>query len=190
METKLDKQIVSLNDLDITNSIDLNGEYKTVLQRYYKPMFLTKIGEKVIDHQCVLFHSNRICLVTIAPSHPIIVEKKSIIKIDFVTEENVDRLKNKVSGKGKRGGQKLEETSILCKVECDDASTYTIYSCVKGKLIEINKNLIENPNLLATKYNTYGHIAIILTDLSVINSLKNSMLDEDTYKKTVLDANI
>lgn len=168
--------------LDIIESFDINNDYKTVLQRYYTSMYCTNIQDNNIEHQCILFHSNRICLVTIAPSHPIIKENKTIEKIDFTTE-NVDRLKNKVSGKGKRGGQKLEPQSVLCRVECSDNTSYDILSCVKGKLIEINKNLTENPQLLVSKYNTYGHVAIVLADLSKISDTKEKLLTEEKYNE-------
>lgn len=164
-----------LKNLDIIDSFNVNDDYKSILQRYYTPMYCTKIDEKDVDHQCVLFHSNRICLITIAPSHPIVAEKKQVVEIDFVAG-NVDRLKNKVSGKGKRGGQKLEEKSILCRVKCEDGFSYDIYSCVPGKLIEINKNLITNPNLLVTHYNTYGYVGIVLIDLKKLDSVKERLV--------------
>lgn len=170
-------------NLDIINSFDINSEYKTVLQRYYTPMYCLTIEDKQIEPQCILFHSNRICLVTIAPSHPIIKDKKTIKTIDFVTAGNVNRLENIVSGKSKRGGQKLTEKSVLCRVECDDGCRYDIFSCIKGKLIEINKNLLENPNLLVTDYNTLGHVAIVLADLSKISNTKENLLTEDDYDK-------
>ena len=81
----------------IENSLDLSQPYQTVEQRYYsKYYFAPSNGE---DH-VVLVHTNRICLVSLAPNHPVIREKKSIKNLDFDVSKNCNRLKNFVSGKG------------------------------------------------------------------------------------------
>lgn len=169
-------------DLDIMKSFNVDSEYKTVLQRYYTPMYCTNINDKKIEPHCVLFHSNRICLITVAPTHPIVKENKTIKKIDF-SSGNIDRLQNQARGKSKRGGQKLEPQSLLCRVDCEDGTSYEIYSCIKGLLVEINKNITENPQLLVTRFNTDGHIAIVLADLSKISEAKQTFLSEEKYKE-------
>ena len=35
------------------------------------------------DAQCVLIHSNRICLVCISPEHPVVKEKLKVTKVNF-----------------------------------------------------------------------------------------------------------
>ena len=37
-----------------------------------------------------------------------------------------DRLSNKVSGKGKKGGQAVDERAILCWLECQDGTRYIL----------------------------------------------------------------
>lgn len=44
----------------------------------------------------------RICVVIVAPEHPILSEKKTVTKVDFKVDERTDRLQNKVTGKGKK----------------------------------------------------------------------------------------
>lgn len=51
----------------IQQSIDLSETYKTVEDRYYTRFFYQ---QEQGEDQVVLVHSNRICLVSIAPNHP------------------------------------------------------------------------------------------------------------------------
>jgi UPF0436 protein C9orf6 homolog len=146
----------------------------SVTDRYFEPRFfipkVDQIQNHLTGHQCVLLHSNRfdyhlfivtylillllyICLnrigvICLAPSHPILAQNKLVIEIDFKIDERIDRSNNKVSGKFKKGAQKLDPESILCNISCEDGSSYTLMACMKGKLVEINDNLILNPNLL------------------------------------------
>lgn len=50
----------------------------------------------------------------------------------------MDRLSNKVSGKGKRGAQVVGLFSPICSIKCQDGSLYTIPIGVRGKLSEVN----------------------------------------------------
>lgn len=43
----------------------------------------------------------------------------------------------------------------LCKVTSDGGKIFTLVSCVKGQLIEVNEALIENPNLILEKVITF-----------------------------------
>ena len=36
--------------------------------------------------------------------------------------------------KGKKGGQGVDERAILCYIECESGETFSVKSCVKGKL--------------------------------------------------------
>jgi len=163
----------------IEKSIDLSETYKTVEDRYYTRFFYQQEDG---EDQVVLVHSNRICLVSIAANHPVIKDKKVIKNLNFQVSQNCDRLKNKVSGKGKKGGQGLDEKSILCFIECESGETYTIRSCVKGRLVTINQKVVENPQLILDKSPGEAHLAIILTKIpDGIAELKSRLLSEEEY---------
>ncbi|XP_015906225.1 protein Abitram [Parasteatoda tepidariorum] len=134
-------------------------------------------------NQCALLHSNRLCLITIAPTHPILTECLNIHSIEFNSVGNVNRLSNKVSGKFKRGAQKLKEKSVICKLKCDNDSEYILYSCVAGKLVEINEKLIENPNLLKEKPWSDGYVGIIMPFFVPTRR-------KDAYKKPLPQTNL
>jgi hypothetical protein len=89
-------------------------------------------------------------MISLAPHHPILSQKKVVKAIDFEGEHvNANRLMNQVSGKRKRGGQRLKERSIICRIDCEDGSSHSVLSCVKGTLVEINNQLLETPQLLS-----------------------------------------
>lgn len=120
--------------------------------------------------------------MSLAPNHPVIKEKKVIKNLNFQVSQNCDRLKNKVTGKGKKGGQGLDEKSILCFIECESGEIFTIRSCVKGKLVGINQKVVENPGLILEKSAGEAHLAIILTKIpDGITDLKSRLLTEEDY---------
>lgn len=165
----------------IETSIELQDEYPSVTERYYTTRYTVTEPENSLNHHCIMFHSNRICLITLADNHPILKEQKVIKNIDYQVSNKVNRLDNKVSGKGKKGGQYLDPLSILCRIECEDGTEYNVYSCIQGKLVEINDGLSLDSSLLLSKAKSDGHIAIVLPKLSVIEQYKESFLTYDQY---------
>lgn len=170
------------SNIPIEESFDIEDSLKSITQRYYTPYYFIQENNRQED-QCVLFHSNRIALITLAPTHPILKENKLIKKIDFQINDNCNRAKNKVSGKGKRGAQPLQKNSILCHIICEDGSNYSPRSCINGKLVEVNDQLIENPNLLTTSPQEEGFIALVLPNLHKVDEIKNELIKEEDYIK-------
>ncbi|XP_071055349.1 protein Abitram-like [Onthophagus taurus] len=176
------------NTIDIPNilcSIDKSLLINNILIspsiKYYEHKYCKKISsvdERI--YQRVSFHTNRICLLSLADDHPILKDNKKIEKINFEVS-NVNRLDNVVLGKGKKGGQKLQPHNALCYIKCNDGETYTIYSCVEGKLIEVNKQLISNPELIKFYPVSNGYIALILPVFGKYDSFKDVMLTSNEY---------
>lgn len=165
----------------IQESIVLSDKYPSVIDRYFSRRYVRKEED---NDTCLLFHSNKICLVTLAKSHAIFKKNLGIRKVNFKVSEKLDRSSNKVVGKGKRGGQHVIESSVLCLIECDDGSVHNIMAGVKGKLVEINDHLVDDPQLLLTKAETNGYIAVILQKLGVESDMSNSISKEE-YEKLV-----
>ncbi|KAK5650346.1 hypothetical protein RI129_001375 [Pyrocoelia pectoralis] len=170
----------------IIDSINLHSlnKFLSVSDRYYKHKYCVKFTSKEQNlDQRVSFHTNRICMISLGENHTVMKNNKKILKINCSIDNKINRLLNATSGKGKRGAQKLTENSVLCYIECEDGDIYPVYSCVQGKLLEINEHLISNPNLLITNPVSKGYIALILPTLNLYESIKNSMLDADEYSK-------
>lgn len=129
----------------------------------------------------VLVHSNRICLIGLDASHPAV--KKGVKSINFDIG-NCDRSKNQVSGKSKRGGMNLQPTSTLAIVTCLDGIEYKVISTITGKLIEVNENLVGNPQLIGVEGN--GYIAVVLPKIDKCSDNISSLLTEDQFKEKII----
>lgn len=77
-----------------------------------------------------------------------------------------------MSGKQKRGAQRIHAGSILCTItiECagDDgtisSSSYDLISPIGGKLLEVNEGLLDNKQLLSHENYGTGYIAILFPE--------------------------
>lgn len=156
--------------------------HKSIVDRYFtRYYFVHPDGGDQEDH-LVLIHSNRICLIGFAPRH--VAFSKEISGIDF-NIGNFDRSENKVKGKSKKGAMALQPSSALAMVRCSDGSQYKVFSCITGKLIEVNEMLSKTPrplNELLGKEGD-GFVAIVLPKIDKLESIKDSLLTEDEYKK-------
>ena len=72
---------VGMPDLttSLIDSVDIAAVDVGPVDRYYKKLYSSK------EHLCYMFHTNRVCIVTLAPLHPIIVEGKSVEKVCIFT---------------------------------------------------------------------------------------------------------
>lgn len=140
--------------------------------RYYR-IFPVKEDE---DH-LILLLSNRICLIGLAPNH--IALKKGVAKIRYDIG-NIDRGSNQVKGKSKKGGMALQPNSTIAIVECKDGSEYRIQSCVTGKLIEMNKKINDDPDIL--KNEERGYIAILLIKPENTDFIKDNLFTKVQYE--------
>ncbi|KAM7175730.1 protein Abitram isoform 2-T2 [Macrochelys suwanniensis] len=122
-----------------------------VTERYFTRWYKPDVKGNLCEDHCILQHSNRICVITLAEAHPLLQNGKTIKSINYQISANCSRLQNKVSGKSKRGAQFLTELAPLCRISCSDGKEYTIYSCIRGRLMEVNENILDNPAILQEK---------------------------------------
>ncbi|OXB80225.1 UNVERIFIED_CONTAM: hypothetical protein H355_011585 [Colinus virginianus] len=116
--------------------------------------------------------------------------------VNYQISPNCSRLQNKVSGKSKRiyvfffprmqGAQFLTELAPLCRISSSDGEEYTIYSCIRGRLIEVNENILSNPALLQEKPSTEGYIAVVLPKFEESKSITQGLLTPEEYKEVLL----
>ncbi|XP_002734820.1 protein Abitram-like [Saccoglossus kowalevskii] len=165
----------------------LKCSYPSVVDRYFRRGYKIDVNGRPGEDLCILQHSNKVIIVTIADSHPLIKNNKTIKNVTFQVTKNLNRMDNKVSGKGKKGGQWVNETGPLCIITCDDDSQYTIYSCVNGKLVEVNEKLLSVPNLINEKPSTDGFISIILPKFGNSDPQMEKLLTKDEYEKEILN---
>ncbi|XP_042362981.1 protein Abitram, partial [Plectropomus leopardus] len=127
----------------------------------------------------------RLCIVTLAETHPILQNGRAVKSINYQISNCCSRLNNKVSGKSKRGGQFLTDYAPLCRITCTDETEYTIYSCIRGRLLEVNESILETPSLLLEKPSTEGYIAVILPKFEESKSITENLLSREEFESVV-----
>lgn len=169
---------------DMLEEVQYTGHFPTVTDRYFTAYYKMNIHSPG-DDICIRIHSNRICMLSLAPSHTIFRDNKSIMKVDFKVSDKLDRALNKVSGKSKHGAQPLQVNSNICTISCSDGQTYLIKCCMIGKLVEVNEMLSEKPQLLREPPHKGGYLAIILPNLKLLENLKQSLLTHEQYVQLI-----
>lgn len=171
---------------DMLDEVQYNDRLPTVTDRYFTPYYKVNV-QLPGDDICIRIHSNRICMLSLAPSHVALASNREIEKVGFKVSDKLDRSLNKVSGKGKHGAQPLQANSNICTISCTDGQAYVIKCCMIGKLIEVNEMLLENPQLLKQPPHKGGYLAIILPNIKLLESLKQSLLTEEQYVELIKD---
>ncbi|KAL0819011.1 hypothetical protein ABMA28_008296 [Loxostege sticticalis] len=166
-------------DFQILDSIPELSNYKSFTDRYFTKRYILNYGGIENNDIMLMFHSNRIMLLSLAPSH-FFFKKNVGYSINFNTGK-VDRLSNSVKGKGKKGGQQLEPNSTLCQILFEDDTSFKVPSCIKGSLIEINESLVKYPELLKEMPDSDGFIAIILSSITISEAKKSEWLTPEEY---------
>lgn len=142
-------------------------EFPTPTERYYDIRLVSAANRRSyfgeVGDQCIMFHSNRLCLLALAPTHPVMSEDKTIERVEFTFDghERIDRLTNQLRGKGKKGGQKLQKYAPVCAIICSDGIKYVITACISSRLIEVNQAISNRFDLIKTKPLSSGFIAIV-----------------------------
>ncbi|XP_007516244.2 protein Abitram [Erinaceus europaeus] len=158
----------------------------SLVERYFTRWYKADVRGKPCEDHCILQHSNRICVITLAESHPALQPGKTIKSISYQISAGCSRLQNKVSGKFKRGAQFLTELAPLCKIQCSDGEEYTVSSCVRGRLMEVNENILHNPSILQEKPSTEGYIAVVLPKFEESKSVTEGLLTQKQYEQVLM----
>lgn len=171
--------------LEVGKLVDktMDAQYPTVTERYFTPKYVmgADIKNRAKEDHKILFHSNKIAVLTLAELHPILYKQKTVHSVNFNMGKHMNREESTVKGKRKRGGHWLEPYSPVCCISCTDDSLYTVYSCIRGHLVEINTRLLERPCLITEKPDSDGYIAIIMTKLNESQSEQEKLLTKQQY---------
>lgn len=166
------------------------AHYLSYTDRYFKKYYKVNVRYEDNDH-LVLVHTNKICVCTLAPSHPALDATK--YKIDRV--EFVQKVNEEMTGKHKHHAKLTTNQAPLCKLHAtrldledsdpEKAQVFIIYSCLNAKLIEINEKLVENPDLLQKKAATEGFLAIMMTKLDSWKDQINELMTHEQYQEYI-----
>ncbi|XP_028784562.1 protein Abitram isoform X1 [Neltuma alba] len=131
--------------------------------------------------QYIYRHANGLCVIGLAPSHIAFKDAGGITAVDFNVGKS-DRSEFKVTGKRKKNAQHFESNTALCKISTSNDS-FIVRCCVKGSLLEVNQQLIKQPDLLNTAADREGYIAIIMPKPADWLKIKASLVEHQEYKK-------
>ncbi|KAJ7966906.1 Protein Simiate [Quillaja saponaria] len=131
--------------------------------------------------QCVYRHANGLCVIGLAPSHIAFKDEGGITAVDFNVGKS-NRSGFKVTGKRKKNAQHFESNTALCKI-CTSNDSYVVRCCVKGSLLEVNDQLIKQPQLLNQSADREGYIAILMPKPADWLKVKDSLVGLEEYKK-------
>lgn len=154
---------------------DFVEDYPSTVDRFFTRYYYAHPGKENEPHQ-VLFHSNRICLIGLAPKH--VAFQKGIKTVTFEVGR-IDRSENQVSGKKKSGGMILQMDSTLALITCEDGTVYKVRGCIQGKLVEVNKRVVENISLLRDEGD--GYIAVVMPKPEQCEAIRAKLLSRDAY---------
>ena len=164
--------------------------YPSVVDRYYQRYTWTsRLKFKRLSGPVrILRHSNRILVTCLHPEHPI--RQQEIESVSYKISEKVDHSNNKVSGKRKKGGQFLQETSPILSIKVKgQEEPILLQTGIKGKLIEINKSIVENPSLLLEESEGRGYIALLLPKFDQ-NGERDPFTDEHKLETERVEAEL
>lgn len=154
---------------------DHSEDYPSVVDRFFTKYFYLKKYSNPQPYK-VLFHSNRICMIGLAPEHEALKVGVKSITFDI---GNTDRSQNQVKGKGKKGGMVLQHDSAIAIITDNNDVTYKVPSCIQGKLIEVNERVVKDVSLLGIE--GHGYIAIVLPKPEHCGEIKSSLMTEEQY---------
>jgi len=164
------------NDNDDDNT---NKSFPTEIERYYRK-FYHRCKDKPLQDICVLAHSNKVCLITLAPSHPALHAGGPVQKLEYVVETGGKKVGD-VHGKRKLEAIKLKIGTPLCRITAHDGTVYAVDSPIKGKLCELNDNLVNDVTLLTRMSGSNGYLAIVLHTTCSDDEFMTHLLTADQY---------
>ncbi|XP_069867395.1 protein Abitram isoform X1 [Dipodomys merriami] len=161
-----------------TEPVTAEPEIPSLVDRYFTRWYKADVKGKPCEDHCILQHSNRICVITLAASHPVLQSGKTIQSISYQISNNCSRLQNKVSGKFKR-------ENFLGNIVILFSKEIVLNSCIRGRLMEVNENILHKPSILQEKPSTEGYIAVVLPKFEESKSITEGLLTQKQYDEIV-----
>eukprot|EP00906_Rhabdomonas_costata_P036115 RCo050686 len=138
--------------------------FKTTQEACFAKHFLPDCRGVPRADQYILRHHNDICVVGLAPFHPMLASPTSEIKeVRYQLKKGkVNRLLDvHTTGKHKKGCFSCHPDTVLCEVEANDGTVYSVVAGITGYLYELNEVLQTEPYWLRVLPYTNGYVAVI-----------------------------
>ena len=151
-------------EYDILESVGLKSTfYNDQIQRYFSKYYLDKDKP---NEQYIFIHSNGIIMCGLGKNNDIL--KKSISEVIILKQLS------KITGKNKHGAHQLSPNEYVIQIKADD-NVINFCPKIKGKLLEVNQNLVKNPKLLIDSPEKNGFICLIQQEPNEVELLKEQL---------------
>ena len=174
---------------DVENFGSKKPNYPSFVDRYFKKYYHLDTKEPLNDH-LVLLHSNRVCVCTVAPSHPVLDKTK--FKIEKI--EYIQHVSDNMKGKHKQNAKQLKVLQPICTLFCKNIQNspptdkkFTFYSCINAKLIEINEEAVRNPEFFQDFSQSDGYLVILYPKIDKIMEQFETLITHEQYVKAIAE---
>ncbi|VDN96395.1 unnamed protein product [Rodentolepis nana] len=151
----IEQLVMSCQTLNSDESVSQERQHPRLRQICLADRYFTTRYFPNVTHGdfCIMQHSNRICVIGLAPGHWIFSnclnnQTHNIIGVDFQLNDSFNLLQCKVSGRRKRGSHKLQQRNgnhCLGYAVCDRGERHALFSGggagLSGRLYESNSRL-------------------------------------------------
>lgn len=150
--------------------------YPSVIERYYTKYYRSNVHNEPNNDTLILVHSNRICVLMLSERHPIVEKCLTVESVEPLATVN-----QSMSGKSKRGADYVQPNKLLYRIRCVDHQMFTICASIKGRLVELNEEIMKNPQLLQMKAQSEGYLGIFIPSLKDGENNIQSLMTEEEY---------
>ena len=151
-------------EFDILESVGLKSTfYNDQIQRYFSKYYLDKDQP---NEQYIFIHSNGIIMCGLGKNNEIL--KKNISEVIILKQLT------KITGKNKHGAHQLSPNEYVIQIKADD-NVINFCPKIKGKLLEVNQNLVKNPKLLIDSPEKNGFVCLIQQEPNEVELLKEKL---------------
>ena len=157
-------------------SIAKRFKYPSVIERYYTKYYCRNVHNEPNNDTLVLVHSNRVCVLMLSERHPILEKTLAIHSIESLASVN-----QSMSGKSKRGADYVQPNKLLLRIKCEQDLNFTICASIKGRLVELNEQLLKTPELIHEKSQGEGYLAIFIPSLKDGEHNIQALMTEQDY---------
>ena len=165
-------------EIDIIDTIGLQSTlYNDFISRYFTKYFLP-------ENKFIFIHSNNIILCGISKNH-------FLLNNNIIINNIIDCKKlGKITGRNKHGGIFINENETIINInytnkDNNESNVYKFCTGIKGKLIEVNKNIINNNNLIKEDPLGDGFICILQMDLKEVQKLKEKLSNNNDNNENI-----
>jgi hypothetical protein len=154
----IDENDMNEEQIDAIESLGIKAmHYNSIVDRYFTKFYVDEMTDK---EQFIFIHTNGVIMCGLGKNHYIV---KSGLKIKEIKDQNK---MSKISGKRKHGAHLLFDNEnilqFILEGENSECKEFSFCPKVRGKLIEINQNIFNKPQVVQESPEKFGYLCFLL----------------------------